>query len=219
MATHVDNILTSAPVHIRKATEQALSGVFPIDSWEGATEGLEYCGVTVKQEGDKATLSQEHYVNSRLETVEIPNTPQVEDFADEVKMDNQSIGALSWLASQTRPDLQAGVSMAQRKQKNPTYGDIKETNQVVRMAQQAKGEKVTYQNMGNMEDLLIMVYHTVQGGPGVYGGQGGWDLLAAGLCPAHHPHGCSGSGIPGHPHGMFQEGQQEEVAHRVGHRL
>ena len=38
--------------------------------------------------------------------------------ADEVtKMDNQSvIGGLPWLASQTRPDLQTGVSMAQRKQ-------------------------------------------------------------------------------------------------------
>lgn len=76
------------------------------------------------------------------------------------KMDNQStIGALSWLASQTRPDIQVGVSMAQRKQKSPTYEDIKETNHVVKMAQREKDEKLVYNKLGGWDDLLIVVYH------------------------------------------------------------
>lgn len=54
--------------------EQKLSNVFPIDAWEDASNGLEYCGASVKQEKEN-----------------------MEDKADEVaKMDNQStIGALS----------------------------------------------------------------------------------------------------------------------------
>ena len=61
------------------------------------------------------------------------------------KQDNQStIGALSWLASQTRPDLQSGVSLAQRKQKNPTYANVKETNKVVKIAQNGKKQRLEY---------------------------------------------------------------------------
>ena len=75
-------------------------------------------------------------------------------------MDNQStIGALSWLASQSRPDLQAGVSLAQRTQKSPTYGMVKQTNQIVRMAQQAKDMKIVYKQLGQIGDLAILVYH------------------------------------------------------------
>ncbi|CAK9111736.1 Copia protein [Durusdinium trenchii] len=161
LATHADDILVSAPTPVRKALEQALSGVFPIDAWEEASTGLEYCGVTVKQEKNQVTLSQEHYVNTRLQTVDIPKGVLPEDPADEVaKMDNQpTIGALSWLASQTRPDIQVGVSMAQRKQKSPTYEDIKATNHVVRMAQKEKEEKLVYDKLGNWNDLVIIVYH------------------------------------------------------------
>ena len=161
LATHVDDILVTAPTPIRKDLESALSNVFPIDVWEEATNGLEYCGVSVHQDEHQVSLSQEHYVNTRLQTVDIPKRAMPEERADEVaKMDNQStISALSWLASQTRPDIQVGVSMAQRRQKDPTYDDIKATNQVVRMAQKEKAEKVTYTKLGGWDDLVIIVYH------------------------------------------------------------
>ena len=41
LAAHVDDILITAPTPIRKALEQALSGIFPIDAWEEASSGLE----------------------------------------------------------------------------------------------------------------------------------------------------------------------------------
>ena len=102
------------------------------------------------------------YVNSRLETVEIPKNVILDDRADGVtKIDNQStIGALSWLASQSRPDLQAGVSLSQRKQKQPSFGDVKETNKVVKMAQNGKGEPISFTKVGSsLGDLMILVYH------------------------------------------------------------
>ena len=49
--------------------------------------------------------------------------------------------------------------MAQRRQKSPTYEDIKATNQVARMAQQAKDEKLSYSKLGNFSDLILLVYH------------------------------------------------------------
>ena len=49
--------------------------------------------------------------------------------------------------------------MAQRKQKSPTYDDIKATNHVVRMAQKEKNEKLVYNQLGNWGNLVIIVYH------------------------------------------------------------
>lgn len=107
---------------------QQLSGIFLIADWE--ENDFEYVGSSIKQDDRGIHLSQNSSVNSRLETVEIPKQILLDDFADMVaKIDNQSIiGVLSWLASQSRPDLQAGVSLTQKKQKQPSYGDDKETN-------------------------------------------------------------------------------------------
>ena len=49
--------------------------------------------------------------------------------------------------------------MAQRKQKSPTYDDIKATNHVVRMAQREKDEKLAYRKLGGWQDLVVIVYH------------------------------------------------------------
>jgi hypothetical protein len=116
-----------------------LSGLFPIAEWESGT--FDYTGATIKQVDQVIELYQTDYVNTRLEAVEIPKNVETEEIADQVtKQDNMStIGALSWLASQTRPDLQAGVSLSQRRQRDPTFQDVKNTNKLVKMAQAGKG--------------------------------------------------------------------------------
>ena len=94
--------------------------------------------------------------------MEIPKGVAPEGQADQVTaQDNMStIGALSWLASQTRPDLQAGVSLSQRKQRSPTYEDVKLTNRLVKMAQMGKEEPLKFVKLAdNFDDLMLMVYH------------------------------------------------------------
>ena len=88
-------------------------------------------------------------MDSRLEVVDLPRGCESEDPADEVtKQDNMStIGALFWLASQSRPDIQAAVSLAQRKQRGPSFQDVKETNKAVKMAQAGKTEQLCYQKL------------------------------------------------------------------------
>ena len=162
LITHVDDILIAAMPDELEALQQALSAIFPISDWEEDT--FDYIGSQVEQRDGKILISQENYVDSRLETIEIPKGVVMDDLADQVtKQDNQStIGALSWLASQTRPDLQSGVSLAQRKQKNPTYADVKETNKVVKMAQNGKKQRLEYKPVAaSFDDLAILVYHDV----------------------------------------------------------
>ena len=160
LLTHVDDLLMAASGPVLEAVQDALSSVFPIGDWE--SDDFDYTGTNIKQKDGVIELSQRSYVNARLETVEIPHGADSNDLADQItKQDNMStIGALSWLCSQTRPDLQAGVSLAQRKQKQPTYGDVRETNRLVRMAQAGKDEVLRFQKIcEDPRDLVLVAYH------------------------------------------------------------
>ena len=160
MVTHVDDLLIAAPEAELQGWMEGLSGIFPIAEWE--VDEFEYTGSMITQAEGKITFGQESYVDSRLEVVELPRGCDPGELADEVtKQDNMStIGALSWLASQSRPDIQAAVSLSQRKQRGPTYQDVKETNKAVKMAQAGKGEKLCYEKLADdIQDLVIVVFH------------------------------------------------------------
>ncbi|CAE7915588.1 RE2, partial [Symbiodinium sp. KB8] len=89
-------------------------------------------------------------------TREVPDHHEANEIE---KHDNQSlIGALSWMASQTRPDLQVGVSMCQQCQKSPTVGDIKFTNQLARRAMEHKEEGLTFYPV-NLQEAVLLCYH------------------------------------------------------------
>jgi len=160
LITHVDDLLIAAPPSEMGQLQVELSGLFPIAEWESGN--FDYTGATIKQVDQVIELYQTDYVNTRLEAVEIPKNVETEEIADQVtKQDNMStIGALSWLASQTRPDLQAGVSLSQRRQRDPTFQDVKNTNKLVKMAQAGKGEPLQFTKVSDgLDDLLLLVYH------------------------------------------------------------
>eukprot|EP00435_Cladocopium_sp_Y103_P070748 s785_g36.t1 len=160
LVTHVDDLLIAAPAGEMGELQQSLSKIFPIADWE--QDEFEYTGSTIKQTEDMIEVHQKPYVNSRLETVELPAQYEAPNQADEVTMkDNMStVGALSWLAAQSRPDLQAGVSLSQRKQKQPTYEDVKHTNKIVKMAQKGKDEPLRFTKLADdPSQLVLLVYH------------------------------------------------------------
>ena len=161
LITHVDDLLLAGSPQTTQEVQQALSGMFPISEWE--KEEFDYIGSQLRQDKDGTIhLGQKSYVNSRLESVVHPKVEDTGELADAItKRDNQStIGALSWLAAQSRPDLQAGVSLSQRKQRHPTFADVKETNVVVKMAQRAKDETLQFPRLGyHLKDMVLLVFH------------------------------------------------------------
>lgn len=78
----------------------------------------------------------------------------------EQKEENRTcIGCLSWLAKQTRPDLQFVVSQAQRKQQqSPTVGDLKQTNKIVSMSLK-HSECGLRLNKIEEKDMCFIAYH------------------------------------------------------------
>ena len=77
LITHVDDILIAAMPDELEALQQALSAIFPISDWEEDT--FDYIGSQVEQRDGKILISQENYVDSRLETIEIPKGVVMDD--------------------------------------------------------------------------------------------------------------------------------------------
>ncbi|CAE7717731.1 RE2 [Symbiodinium sp. CCMP2592] len=158
LAVHVDDLLTVGPKGLSKALRAALDSELPIDEWE--IDNFDYIGsrITVDDEGVK--ISQSHYAPTRLFHIEVDKSdPDDKPASFEQKVDNQSlIGGLSWLAGQTRPDIQSAVSLAQQAQKTPTVGDIRFTNGIAKKAIDFQDKGIQLRPL-DLSKLEILVYH------------------------------------------------------------
>ncbi|CAE7585010.1 GIP [Symbiodinium sp. CCMP2592] len=134
LGVHVDDVLLVGKRALCEVLKKAISERFPIRDWEA--DSFDYVGSLIDIQKDKVKISQASYAMTRLFEIEVEkDVPDHFEATETQKHDNMSlIGALSWMASQTRPDLQVGVSMSQQRQKEPTVGDIRFTNQMARRA-------------------------------------------------------------------------------------
>ena len=156
--THVDDLLLLTEEGLRKPLQDVLAEKFPVDGWQN--DSFEYIGCKYVFSKDKVEVSQEHYADARVDNVgllegqkdgDIPTQEQVEE-------NRTSIGSLSWLAKQTRPDLQFNVSCCQRAQNNPEVADLKFTNKVVREAKDHKDKTLVIRRV-ELDDLAFYAFH------------------------------------------------------------
>ena len=158
LLTHVDDLMLMAEPELCKAMQRELSKSFPVDDWE--ENDFEYVGCEYSCKADRVEVRQKTYTNSRVEKVNIPAGSKPDDMAnpEQIEENRTVIGCLSWLAKQTRPDLQFQVSQAQRKQRNPNVADLKETNKIVDAAKRHKDEGLTLHKIP-VEEMCILAYH------------------------------------------------------------
>ena len=90
-----------------------------------------FTGMDVKKDGDVIIVSMEDYTKS-LGNIEIrkglPDDPLTEV---EMKVYRKYVGKLSWLASNTRPDLAIHVLNSTIKQKNAVLKDLRDIDRIV----------------------------------------------------------------------------------------
>ena len=136
----------------------ALSDRFPIEEW--TDKEFEYIGCKYRFTKEAVYISQEHYAESRVDYVSIPTGQKDDDeAATEQREENRiCVGSLSWLARQTRPDLQFAVSADQRRQNRPTVGDLKATNRIVKLAKEHKAADVVIRKIEE-NNMAILGYH------------------------------------------------------------
>ena len=138
--------------------EEKNRGKFPVDEWE--SDKFEYIGCEYHVTEEEVVITQTNYVESRLERISIPSTSKNEGQASPelVERNRTTIGCLSWLAKQTRADIQFQVAQAQRVQSNPTVAGVKETNRIVDAAKNHKHEGIKLKKIPE-EDMCFLAYH------------------------------------------------------------
>lgn len=83
---------------------------------------------------EEVLVTQTNYVEGRVDKITVKSNENGEISRKQIEENRASIGSLSWLAKQTRPDFQFSVSQAQKKQANPSAEDLKKTNKLVDQA-------------------------------------------------------------------------------------
>ena len=158
LLTHVDDLMLMAPNGLAKHIQSELKRLFPVDEWEEDT--FEYVGCEYKCSAEEVVISQHGYAKSRVEKVTIERGVSEEQEAsiEQIEENRTVIGCLSWLAKQTRPDIQFQVCQAQKKQRTPSIADLKQTNKAVTDTIQFQHCGVTLRKIPE-ERLCFLAYH------------------------------------------------------------
>ena len=160
MLSHVDDLLLAGRKAINAAIRQKLDAMFPIDEWNFGD--FDYVGSHYDLDMEKSTITitQKDYIDGRLQRLDFDKEADEEKEVDgELKADNRTVvGSLSWLALQSRPDLQMGVAEAQRHQNAPRIKHLKETNALVTQAGKFQSEGITLRKIQPGREILI-AYH------------------------------------------------------------
>ena len=158
LLTHVDDLLLLCERALMVPLQQALSAKFPVDAW--LDNEFEYLGCQYTFGDGVVEVAQQKYAETRVEEVNIPQGRADEEEAtpEQVEENRTAIGSLSWLAKQTRPDLQFGVSQCQRNQNRPTVADLRSTNRMVKQAKSHKEKTLTLRKIDET-DLALYAFH------------------------------------------------------------
>ncbi|CAE7733615.1 GIP [Symbiodinium sp. CCMP2592] len=157
LGLHVDDVILAA----LEGSESNLHEVEGAFEWGGPWEHTEFTfiGRRIKQHSDwSLSVDQESYVAEVPPTkVKLDPATSLAAHADLLTEYRSGIGSLQWLASTTRPDVAADVSLIQRAVSDLTVSDLLEINAVLRYirATNDSGYKVT---SIPLEELVFVAY-------------------------------------------------------------
>ena len=129
----VDDVIGAGNASFKSKVMDGLKEKFSIGKIE---EGLfRYVGTNIEQKSNEVLIDQEHYIDS-IKMIEMADFKHL-DNEDLVDKDGQAIfrskvGALNWLAIQTRPDIVYNVMESSTSFGKATVKNLKEVNKCIR---------------------------------------------------------------------------------------
>ena len=168
LVLHVDDLMVSTnggPDVENKVS--LLCERFPFGEWETVRDkpgGTTYCGkeIVVEQENGEEVikLRQRGFVDGRLDLIPLDKNrksqPESKATPEEVSDFRSVLGALQWLATQSRPDVAFPVNQLQKRVNCLEVKDLEVANQIVRIVK--KNEvSLTFKNLG--KDVAVVSYH------------------------------------------------------------
>lgn len=178
LACHVDDFLWAGSEHFVAEVIPVLKSAFHMGREEH--ENFSYVGMDIATVGGVVQVHQHSYIDN-LQPVHLQTTRGVQRDSplNETERDQlrSKIGQILWVAKQTRPDVMFDTCSLASNIKNATVQSIHEVNKVVR---KLKSEKVTlkFQNLGNSNDLSLVVFSDASLGNLPDGGTQGGALIA-----------------------------------------
>ena len=122
-------------------------------------DNFTYTGVVVSRlEGGRISLSQKEYVRKLAEIkLERGRASQkaAEVSPEELRQLRKLVGAMTWVAAQTRPDVAAEVSMIQSACPKATVGEIARANKIVRRLKAAEGQEMVFEKLKGPTKMLV----------------------------------------------------------------
>lgn len=137
---------------------ESLRQRFRFGKWEH-TQGR-FCGKDMFQKSDKTIeVSQAYYVDAKCrDKIPIPKGLGDEEpcSPEQIKELRSKVGALSWIAKETRVDLAGAVALLMQAFPNPCVRDLKNCNKILKEAVMYKDLKIRISPI-EPEDLCIVV--------------------------------------------------------------
>ena len=129
-------------------------------------DNFTYTGVVVSRlDGGRISLSQKEYVRKLAEIkLERGRSSQkaAEVSPEELRQLRKLVGAMTWVAAQTRPDVAAEVSMIQSACPKATVGEIVRANKIVRRLKATEGQEMVFENLKGPTKMLVFTDAALQ---------------------------------------------------------
>ena len=168
LVLHVDGLMvaTDGGNDVEKKVRQ-LCDRFPFGEWETVKDqvgGTTYCGkeiVVEKHDGeDVICMRQRGFVDGRLESIPISKErkahPEDKATPEEISDFRSVLGALQWLATQSRPDVAFSVNQLQKRVNCLEVKDLEVANQIVRIVKKNEVSLV-FRNLG--KNVAVVSFH------------------------------------------------------------
>ena len=148
MGVHVDDTAVGGMGPTFEKSIAQLKARFPYRKWRrGAGE---FCGAMYEQDpvSKEIVMSQQHFAET-LKPAFIPKSarPDTPLDASQTRVLRGINGSLTWLSSQSRPDLSVQTSLSQQCFPKPRIGNLRDANNAIRRAKQHKGLSIRFQSI------------------------------------------------------------------------
>ena len=155
LIVHVDDVLSAGSNEFKKIIDK-LRKKYTFGKVEDSD--FVYTGLNIHQNEDKEIfVNQNDFVN-KLEINDYPEAEPNQVFPkDSNRMIRKSQGQLSWLATQTRPDLSFDAFQLSTVLNRANFRDGKASNKIIKKAKQEKVE-LKFSNLGKIKDLHIELF-------------------------------------------------------------
>ena len=138
LTTWVDDIFSCGSENFKKEVMEPLTSRFKFGAFHQGD--FKVLGMNIIHRGSDIYISQDDYIRSKIEPVDIQCPPGVspgtEVPEEEKSKIYEAVGKIRWISDQTRPDLCYEELEMSIKQRKATYKDVKLLNKMIKRAQE-----------------------------------------------------------------------------------